>query len=383
MKENKSTHILNIVCRWIVGLTFIFSGFVKGVDPMGTAYKIQEYMTAWSIGSFTFEWALPMATFLAVALVTLEFTVGIMLITNSYRRLTAWILGLMMIFFTTTTLIDAITNKVTDCGCFGDAIHLSNWETFFKNVALMVPTVILFLQRRHRWNYKRHFERETLLSLVAMVSMIIFSVWNINNEPCIDFRAWKVGNQMMPVDEDLEVTNYLVYRNKTTGDTIGFDSKKLMEYYQDADWVANWEWDTTYTHNPYEINADGFSMLGPDGEDHTMDVLMDEDYVLITTIHHIGEVDKEGVKAIGTAKRFCENNAISMLMLCALGDDVEMFLVDNHLDGLDYYVTDSKAIETMLRSNPGFCLMKKAKVMGKWHYRNVRKMSNFNFESNN
>ncbi|MCF0212665.1 MAG: DoxX family protein [Bacteroidales bacterium] len=378
MKETKGTHILNIVCRWLVGLTFIFSGFVKGVDPMGTVYKIQEYMTAWSIGSFTFEWALPMAGFLSVALVTLEFTIGVMLLTNCYRRLTAWVLAGMMLFFTTTTLIDAITNKVTDCGCFGEAIKLTNWQTFWKNVALMVPTVFIFLQRKQRWNYKRHFERETLISIVAMACMIIFAIWNINNEPCIDFRAWKVGNQMMPTDEKLEVKNYLVYRNKATGDTMGFDSKRLMDYCKDAEWVAQWEWDTTYTDDPYIIKADGFSMLGPDGEDYARDLLMSDDYLLIATIHHIADLDPDGIKALKSVKTYCENNGIYMVMLCAFGDDVEMFLVDNDLSDMEYYVTDNKAIETMLRSNPGFCLMQKAKVMGKWHYRNIRNLFNYN-----
>ena len=100
-------YTLNVVARWVVGLVFVFSGFVKGVDPMGTAFKIQEYMTAWSIGSLTFEWALPLAGFLSVVLICAEFTIGILLLTNAYRRLSAWGLVLMMAFFTITTLVDA------------------------------------------------------------------------------------------------------------------------------------------------------------------------------------------------------------------------------------------------------------------------------------
>ena len=126
VKDTKTNYTLNIVARWVVGLVFLFSSFVKGVDPMGTTFKVQEYMTAWSIGSITFEWALPLAGFLSVGLICAEFVIGILLITNAYRRLSAWGLAAMMLFFTVTTLIDAITNKVTDCGCFGDAMLIIN-----------------------------------------------------------------------------------------------------------------------------------------------------------------------------------------------------------------------------------------------------------------
>lgn len=379
MKETKSSHIINILCRWIVGLTFLFTGFVKGVDPLGTVYKIQEYMTAWSIGSFTFEWALPLAPFLSMALITAEFTIGILLLTNSWRRLTAWLLSAFMLFFTITTLIDSLTNAVTDCGCFGDFVKLTNWQTFWKNIALDVPTLIIFLQRKKRWNYRRRLERESLIAIVAMACMIIFGLWNIYNEPCIDFRAWKVGNQMMPVDEELEMQSFVTYQNKTSGEEVEFDSKELMDRLADTAWAAQWEWKSSRVVDPYQIDADGFSMLGPDGTDYASDLLRDEDYLLIATIHHIDQVNDDGVKALRSVKQFCENNGIYLLLLGAYGEDVEMFLVDNQLNDQEYYVTDNKAIETMLRSNPGFCLMKHGQVMGKWHYRNIGKLFNYTF----
>lgn len=379
MKETKTGHIVNIICRWVVGLTFIFSGFVKGVDPLGTAYKIQEYMTAWSVGSLTFEWATPMAPFLSVFLVTLEFVVGVMLITNCYRRLTAWALGLMMLFFFTTTLIDALTNKVTDCGCFGDAIHLTNWETFFKNVALMVPTIIIFVQRRKKWNHKLRLERETLVAICFIAAMVIFACWNINNEPCIDFRAWKVGNQMMPFGENIEKKSYLTYKNKTTGETIEFESKKLMDYYADSTWKDNWEFVDSRVEDPYEIKADGFSMLGPDGEDNAKEIIASEEPVLIATIHHIDDVDKKGVAALKRIHNYCIEQNINLVLLSSVEGDLEQFLHVNDLSMMNYFLTDTKAIETMLRSNPGFILIHNAKVIDKWHYKNYEKILQFDF----
>lgn len=114
IKDTTLNYTLNVIARWVVGLVFLFSSFVKGVDPLGTAYKVQEYMTAWELFGMSFEWALPMANLLSVMLICAEFVVGVLLITNSFRLLSAWALVLMMLFFTATTLVDAITNKVSD-----------------------------------------------------------------------------------------------------------------------------------------------------------------------------------------------------------------------------------------------------------------------------
>ena len=198
IKDNKLNWTLNVIARLVVGAVFLFSSFVKGVDPLGTSYKITEYLTTWQFGSLTFEWLVPMATVMAMTLIVMEFTVGMMLIFGAFRRLSAWLLVLMMAFFTITTLFDAITNEVTDCGCFGDAVKLTNWQTFWKNVALDVPTVWIFLTRNLR--RKRRFERDVLVTAFSILIMLIFGFYNINNEPCIDFRPWKVGNQMVDLD---------------------------------------------------------------------------------------------------------------------------------------------------------------------------------------
>jgi len=217
IKETTTNKTIRIIARWFVGLVFIFSSFTKGVDPLGTAFKVEEYMTAWSFGSISFDWALPLAPFLSMTLITMEFLVGVLLITGSFRKLSAWLLTLMMVFFTFTTLYDAITNKVSDCGCFGDFLKLTNWQTFWKNVVLDVPTAFIFLTRR--WPRKKKLESDLIISLVAIAAMIIFGIYNINNEPVLDFRPWKVGNVMMDnLEMGLETTNEVTYKNKETGE---------------------------------------------------------------------------------------------------------------------------------------------------------------------
>ena len=364
IKDTKLNYTLNVVCRLAVGLVFLFSSFVKGVDPMGTTFKVQEYMTAWSIGSLTFEWALPLAEFLSVALICAEFLVGVLLIFNAYRRLSAWLLVLMMLFFTTTTLVDAITNKVTDCGCFGDAVKLTNWQTFWKNIALDVPTVWIFLTMNLR--RKRRFERDGLVFIFAVAAMLVFEIYNIKHEPVIDFRPWKIGNQMMDLESNEGVKSYVTYRNTKTGESEEFESAQLMDRLADSEWAAEWEWESSRVVDPREIMAPGFSMLDLEGEDRAMDLLPAEDGMIIVTVHHIDEMRDKGVVEVRRAVTLAEDNGIQILMLtAALPEEVQAWMADNDINGLDYYFADATAIETMMRGNPGFMYVKNATVVDK------------------
>lgn len=380
--ENKEKlfRTIDCICRWAVGLVFLFSSFVKGVDPMGTAYKIEEYMTAWSIGSLSFEWAVPFATFLSVALVTLEFLTGIMLITNSFRKLTAWMLLLMMAFFTVTTLIDAITNKVTDCGCFGDAVKLTNWQTFWKNIALLVPTILIFHCRKMP-KKKRTFERDVTIMFFSVVVMVVFAVYNINNEPVIDFRPWKVGNQMIP-NSDAEMQSFVVYRNVKSGDTIEFEAKYLVDSMNsNPNWDSEWEWIDSRVIDPREVAAPGFSIMDMFGDDKTFEIIGHGDPIIIVTSHDILDINEKGWQAIQRVKSLGEEHAVPVVLLTAsLPEQVDSLLWKNHLETWEYFFSDDKAIETIMRSNPGFLLMQEGVVKGKFHYRNYRELQNLDFE---
>ena len=364
IKDNRLNYTLNVLARWAVGLVFLFSSFVKGVDPMGTTFKIQEYMTAWNIGGLTFEWALPLAGMMSVTMICAEFVVGILLITNAYRRLSAWLLVLMMAFFTVTTLVDAVTNKVTDCGCFGDAVKLTNWQTFWKNIALDVPTIWIFLTRNLR--YRRRFERDGIILLVSIAAMVVFEMYNIKHEPVIDFRPWKVGNKMMDTDSTEGMQSYVTYRNTATGETEEFESAQLMQRMADPEWAATWEWESSRVVDPREIAAPGFAMLDLEGEDHATDLLPAEDGLLIVTVHHLDDVDENGVRTIRAAQRTAEDNALKIVMLtAALPEEVPTWLADHNISGLDYLFADATAIETMMRGNPGLMYIKDATVISK------------------
>ena len=363
MKDTKLNYTLNVVARWFVGLVFLFSSFTKGVDPMGTAFKVQEYMTAWSIGSLTFEWALPFANLLSVGLICAEFLIGVLLIFNAYRRLSAWGLAAMMLFFTVTTLIDAITNKVTDCGCFGDAVKLTNWQTFWKNVVLDVPTVWIVLTRNLR--RKRRFERDGIVFIAGVAAMLVFAMYNIKHEPVIDFRPWKIGNRMI---EEHEAMNHLFLRNLESGEETVVDYpnggwNEVPEEYKD---FSKWEITRSTSDEPFEVMAPGFAMMDLEGNDHATELLPAEDGMLIVTIHHLEKVDEKGVREVRRAMRIAEENDLRIVLLTsALPEEIQAWLYENQLDGLDFLFADATAIETMMRGNPGFMFVKDAVVVDK------------------
>ena len=374
MKDTKLNYTLNVIARWFVGLVFLFSSFVKGVDPMGTTFKVQEYMTAWSIGNMTFEWALPLAGLLSVSLICCEFIIGVLLITNAYRRLSAWGLAAMMLFFTVTTLIDAITNKVTDCGCFGDAVKLTNWQTFWKNIVLDVPTVWIVLTRNMR--RKRRFERDGMVFLGAMAAMLVFSIYNIKHEPVIDFRPWKVGNTMIT---ERAAMNHMQLVNLETGETASVDYlngqwDSVPAEYKD---FSKWEIVSSTSDEPFEILAPGFSMMDFEGNDHATELLPAEDGLIIVTVHHLDDIDDQGTRDIATALSLAQENEIQIVMLtAALPEEVQAWLYQNSISGLDYLFADATAIETMMRGNPGFMFVKNAVVVDK-----TRKIRNLKIEN--
>lgn len=371
IKDTKQNWTLNVIARVFVGLVFIFSSFVKGVDPLGTAFKITDYLTAWQFGGLSFEWLEPAAPFLSMLLITLEFLVGVMLLTGSFRRFTAWLLALMMLFFTCTTLYDAISNKVNDCGCFGDAIKLTNWQTFWKNIILDIPTIWIVLTCNLR--RKKRTERDTLVATFAVVLMVIFGLFNINNEPCIDFRPWKVGNQMVDMDENLKVKSYLTYRNKTTGETQEFLSEDLMKKMEDPAWEESWEWESSRVEDPHEIKADGFAMLDMEMNDHAQELIISDHYLMIATLYDLEKIDERAITSLQRMNEFCNENDIQLVILSSvLPEKIQVFLHAQHLDDLEYYFADATAIKTILRSNPGYILLKEGKVIGKWHYRKAR-----------
>ncbi|HKL66862.1 MAG TPA: BT_3928 family protein, partial [Bacteroidales bacterium] len=184
------------VSRYISGLVFIFSGLVKGIDPMGSMYKFIDYFTAFNMDALE-----PLAYVLGIILCTSEFIIGFAIITGIRMRIASWGLLLFMSGFTPLTLILAISNPVADCGCFGDAIHLTNWQTFYKNIVILVFAIIVFINRKSYRVISKPVT-EWLVIAAMTVLFVLFTGYNRKHLPVVDFRPYKIGTD---IREDMRI----------------------------------------------------------------------------------------------------------------------------------------------------------------------------------
>jgi len=353
---------LRIISRILVGLVFIFSGFVKGVDPLGTAYRITDYFQVYHM-----DWAIPLSLTLSVILCSFEFVLGVLLVLNVKMKQTAWLVLLMMSFFTVVTFVDALHNLVPDCGCFGDAVKLTNWETFYKNIVLMVFTLLVFTGRNKA---KQSFTIAREWGIIAVVSFVFvcFSIYNYRNLPIINFRPWKVGNKMLS-DNPQPIKNYLIYKNKQTGETKEYLSNELP--WQDTVFMANWEYDTLRVDNPNKSSLGAFSISDTMGADFTEHFVRNPEFQFFVAAYDLKTANKEVFQKINAFNEKAKARGISVIVLTgSLPADIEKFKKEVNTKDLEFYNSDDISLKAMIRSNPGLVLLKKAVVLGQWHYRN-------------
>jgi hypothetical protein len=196
--------ILKSAGRIITGIVFIFSGLVKAIDPLGSAYKFHDYFQAFNIGFLN-----KLSLSLAILLCTAEFIAGFSVLTGMRQKTGIMVVMLLMIIFTPLTFILALTNPVSDCGCFGDAIHLTNWETFGKNIVLIIIAAMLYIGRKEIKNIFKT-STEWIIITIAAIMFILFSLFNLKYLPVIDFLPYetsvKIADKMVipegaPIDE--------------------------------------------------------------------------------------------------------------------------------------------------------------------------------------
>ncbi|HOH84458.1 MAG TPA: DoxX family protein, partial [Bacteroidales bacterium] len=221
--------------RIVLGLVFIFSGFVKAVDPLGSMYKFDDYFMA-----FGMDWLMPASLIMGFFLFCSEFIIGFCFLFNVKMKFFSWIMILYMTFFTILTIILAVKNPVSECGCFGDAIILTNWETFYKNVGLLIFALIVFWGRNI---IKNRFPNVTQYGIMFIGFAIILwiSVYCYRHLPLMDFMPWKVGNRISEkVVDTPEIADInLVYKHKETGEIKKWTSKTLP--YKDTAYFKQFE----------------------------------------------------------------------------------------------------------------------------------------------
>ncbi len=358
---------IRLLSRSIVGVVFIFSGFVKAVDPLGSAYKFADYFVAFKLDFLEFL-TLPMGIFLSA----FELVLGITLILGYRRKPVYIILMWFMSFFTVLTLILAVFNPVSDCGCFGDALILTNWQTFFKNVILMVFVLVLYYSRNKERDESSAL-REWMVVGTLFISASLFSFWNFRHLPLIDFRPYDVGTLIseemeipvgMPVDE---YSTTLIYRNRATGKESSFT---MEDYPKDT---LNWDFVTSESKlvkRGYEPPIHDFAIMDEYGNDMVNDILSDRGYSLIMVSYDLGGANREAlIKAREWSQLEIFASDYSFYPVTATSS-AEVESISGELDlGFRFLAGDEIMLKTIVRSNPGFMLIKNGAILGKWAFR--------------
>jgi uncharacterized membrane protein YphA (DoxX/SURF4 family) len=353
---------LRNICRILVGLVFIFSGFVKGVDPLGTAYRIEDYFIAFGV-----DWANPLSLFLSIFLCAVEFTLGVSMLFNFRIKILAWPLLLMMTFFTILTLNDAIYNPVPDCGCFGDAIKLTNWETFYKNIVLMILVLIIFFYRKKF--HSIFLPRIDHIAIVAIFSgFAIFSVYQYRHLPWIDFLGWKTGTDLVP-DNPVKAKIYLTYRNKITGEEKEYLSPDYP--WNDSAWVAQWEFIDQRIDDSGVIKGHSLEIFDARGNDYTETFINNPGYQFLVASYSLKEASRKGFEKIDRLDDNILLDGHSLIVVTgSLDDEVQSFRQGLHPE-IEFYHADDIELKMVIRANPGLILLKDGVVMGKWHWRDL------------
>lgn len=355
--------------RILVGVVFIFSGFVKGVDPLGSNYKFIDYFNAFGMGGLSFS-----ALFFSFVLSLAEFLIGICLFLNIKTKWAAWGALLFMGVFTPLTLILAIKNPVTDCGCFGDAWVLSNWETFGKNVVLLAFTLMAFIYR-NKFKPLFNFLEQTVLVAGTLIFMLCIEFYCYRHLPILDFRPYAIGKNItegMTIPEDAPHDEYqitLKYKNKNTGVIQEFDETNYP--WQDT---LNWEFhssDQKLVKEGFKAPIHDFVIEHPDLGNITEEILQDDNYTFLVVAYKLANTSTEDLEKINKLADYAREQGYRFYGLTASNaDEVKKFTETHHIP-YEFCVMDEIQLKTIIRSNPGLVLLKKGTIIDKWAHRDV------------
>lgn len=351
-------------CRIILGLLFIFSGLSKGVDPLGTTYKIEDYYVAYGM-----DWAMPLALLQSFGMNAFEFVLGVGLLFKIKPKLITILTTLMMAVFTFTTYMDAMYNIVPDCGCFGEAITISNWQTFYKNLTIMLFLFVLLVSLRKTKSF--FFPTvEWRVLLIAVVLFGGFEYYNYSHLPMVDFRDWKVGNKMVP-DQQKPIDYYVTYKNLTTLEEKEFLTENLP--WNDSIWMSEWTFVSQRIYDPNAGLSHDLSFEDEAGNNVTSAYIENPDPQFILVSWTLEKFNKKKLQEIKQFYAQCEELNISFIILTSSDiDEIAEFVKETGLES-EIFRADDIALKTMVRANPGLLLLKNSVVLDKWHYRDIPK----------
>ena len=352
------------VCRFVLAATFIFSGYVKAIDPLGTLYKLKDYAAAMSLNGLLPDWAL---VGVAIALGALEFALGVFMLFAVRRHVVSRITLAFMAAMTALTLWIFVADPVKDCGCFGDALKLTNGETLLKNIVLSACAALVawrpadmarFISRSNQW----------IVRYYTVAYIVITSVYCLYTLPIFDFRPYHVGmniKQGMEIPEGAEQPEFeSTFLLRKNGETREF----TLDNYPDSTWEYV-DTRTVQTKKGYEPPIHDFALTSCDtGEDITEQVLTKKGYTFLLVSPRLAVADDSNFGDIDQIYEYAEENGIDFYCVTAsANDEIERW---RDLTGAEYHFcnADETTLKTMIRSNPGLMLLKDGTIIGKWSH---------------
>jgi uncharacterized membrane protein YphA (DoxX/SURF4 family) len=347
-----------------VGALFIFSGLIKLNDPVGTAIKLEEYFEVFSVDfSSVFLSLKPFALYFSILLSTLEVVLGVALLVRWKLNTVLWLLFFLILFFTFLTFYSAYFNKVTDCGCFGDAIKLTPWQSFTKDIVLLVLILVLLFTQRHLMSLGQ-INRGVAgaLVVVALLFSVSVSVYAYRHEPFLDFRAYRVGSNIPQSMKPSAPLRYQYIMEKG-GKEVSFESYPT---------------DTTYKFrkmvplNPEDgPKITDFNIWNDQG-DFTKEMFLGNRLLIL--VKDVKKADHESFKEINSLLASLEKNQnpkiVPVVITSSSSQEFDVFRHEVNLSA-PYFFADATVLKTMIRSNPGLLLFKNGIVVGKWHYNDI------------
>ena len=357
------------LCRIIVGIVFIYSGFVKGIDPLGSDYKFTDYFNAFGMG-----WMNATTLFFSFALSLAEFLIGTALLFNLWVSRMAWGSLLFMAFFTPLTLVLALTNPVSDCGCFGDAMILTNWQTFWKNIILLLLAIMIFVYRKEYKSSLPLMGQFSFLTL-AGAGMLCLSIYCYRHLPVLDFRPYAVGKNItesMRLPEGAEPDQYevtLKYKNKQTGEIRSFTEENYP--WQDT---LNWEYESSserLVKKGYITPIHDLVIEHPTLGNITEEILEDDNYTILAVAYNLNQSDTQYQPAINRLAEYARKKGIRFYGLTSSTErDIEAYKKRNHVP-YEFCTADEIQLKTTIRSNPGVIILREGTILDKWAGKDV------------
>ena len=360
---NKSAHIASGIIinalRFALALVFAFSGFVKAIDPMGTVYKMADYAEAFGMAVQP-GWLLVGAW----ALIAVEYVMGVALFFGLYRRFYLWLMIAFLSVMTPLTLVLALTNPVSDCGCFGDAVVLTNWQTFGKNVALLLMAVVVLVGHKR---IKRVISQHTqwLVFVYALASVFVFMQCNMRHLPVMDFRPYSVGTNIIDAMTIPDGAPQDEYETLFVLEKDGQQRTFTFDDYPDSTWTFV-KRENRLVSKGYVPPITDFHLATPDGEEAAWNVLEQPGYTFLMVAYDLRRTREGMLDVINDLHDYAKVGGHQFYMVTSSSSEAIAQWTERTGATYPYLQADDILLKTIIRANPGLLVLKDATIVGKW-----------------